>query len=890
MTDASMHLLALNWMITYRCDRGCRYCLTSSSKAPSADELGTEGRLRALEILSSLGVKRISIMGGEPFLVEDLGMLIRFSHLHGMTVNLTTAGPRNVSQVLAECRDGIQYLNVSLDGTGDIHDVLRGRGSFALAEAALQAALEQGVRIRIYPVLTLRNISESNLRFLFEEARRCRAVCLMFIFFSPTGRGAQCRELRIPAEQRPAILERIRALSQATGVRFKHCDPYEPETFKVFMDSDGSLYKHRGRGIREPLGHILEQPDGAFWLRLSEPERRRHWADFLDLYDQGIPEAGIHACAPPGMRYVPAGVFTMGGVSTQRESPAHPVYLDGFFIDAQATTNGEYASFLNAAAPDRERLLEFLNLESRCCLIEADGDLYGAKPGFETYPVVEVSWAGAQAYAAWRGTRLPTEAEWEKAARGGDPNRTYPWGDEFPQAQCNWRGYAGEHARLRPDFYHGRGPLPVGLFPPNLLGLYDMGGNVWEWCQDWYSKRAHAEGLASNPSGPPCGSDKVLRGGSWSFGPDNLKITSRSYADARLGYPYDGFRCAISTIELFMKGPDHGIRPPPPVGAEAQPRRAPVPAQKERDRSTSRRDFREDERCRFRSLFCDGVRVVARLTARCNLACAHCLTAPESAGRELEVGEWRRIFRELPQINARKLLLTGGEPTLYVGLVHLIEAATSAGIPTDLNTNLQEVTRFDMRSYKRAGLTEISVSVDGPEEVHDALHGRSGAFRRLRNGVHMAYDFGIKVDAACCLTTRNAHLAWDLWGLIEDWPVNSLTFSRMLPIGHGRAHQDLALADDTYLALYQELKRTVVARASIPVRLAGLGDAPEAHDCPAGRQLIGIQPDGSLVPCVLMSPPPPWIFHPADGGLAEAFRRLQARCEGALPALCRTRS
>lgn len=887
MTGDEKHLLALNWMITYRCDRGCRYCLTSSSVAMGANEMGTEGRLRALEILSSLGVKRISIMGGEPFLVEDLGMLIRFAHAHGITVNLTTAGTRSIPQVLAECRAGIQYINVSLDGNEAVHDALRGRGSFTEAQKALQAAMDHGVRIRIYPVLTLQNVSERNIQFLFEEARRCHALCLMFIFFSPTGRGSQCRELRIPAEQRPTILARIRALSQAYGVRFKHCDPYEPETFKVFMDANGSLYKHAGRDLREILGHIMEQPDGAFWHRLSEQERQRHWDDFLDLFDQGIPAAGVHALAPPGMRYVPPGVFTMGGRAIGREAPAHPVYLDGFFIDTHETTNSEYAAFLNDATPESKTVLELLNLESRCCLIESADGRYRAKPGFGAYPVVEVSWAGARAYAAWRGKRLPTEAEWEKAARGGDPDRVYPWGNESPSTQCNWRGYAGEHADQRPDFYHGRGPMPVGLFPPNPLGLYDMAGNVWEWCEDWYDKQAYGGRVRVNPGGPLHGTRKVLRGGSWSFAPDNLRITNRSYADGSMGYPYDGFRCVVSTIGLFMRGPDKVRMAPFPPGAAGMPEQAPVLIRSS-EPSTSRRHFREDERCRFRSLSCDGVRVVARLTHRCNMACPHCLAAQGSAERELEVGEWQRIFRDLPRINARKLLLTGGEPTLYAGLVKLIEIAASAGIPSDLNTNLQAVTRRDMRDYRRAGLTEISVSMDGPETIHDAIHGKAGAFHRLLNGIYMACDFGIPVDVACCLTRRNAHAAPDLLRLVESLPVKSLTFSRMLPIGHGRVQRALQLTDEAHRALYEELKRTLVEKASIPVRLVGLVNAPEESDCPAGKQLVGLLPDGSLVPCVLMAAPPQWVFHPTAGGLADAYARLQAQCGNARPDLCWT--
>lgn len=148
---------------------------------------------------------------------------------------------------------------------------------------------------------------------------------------------------------------------------------------------------------------------------------------------------------------------------------------------------------------------------------------------------------------------MPTEAEWVKAALGGNNKNCYPWGNSEPSEQCNWLKYKGEFKDLRPDFYHERGPLPVGLFNPNEYGIYDMAGNVWEWCQDWFDNNYFTTDLMINPKGPESGTKKVLKGGSWSFDPVNLRIQNRSFAFPDSGYPYDGFRCVCSAIDLLTK-------------------------------------------------------------------------------------------------------------------------------------------------------------------------------------------------------------------------------------------------------------------------------------------------------------------------------------------------
>ena len=168
-------------------------------------------------------------------------------------------------------------------------------------------------------------------------------------------------------------------------------------------------------------------------------------------------------------------------------------------------------------------------------------------PG-NNYPMVYVSWNGATAYAKWAGKRLPTEAEWEYAARGGLVGKRYPWGDEKPNgSQCN---FADKNApnnfswadRMVDDGYQYT--APVGSFKANGYGLHDMAGNVWEWCQDWYSENYYSSSSAKNPSGPDRGSQRVLRGGGWGTSTDDLRVAIRGYNYPNIRYDYGyGFRC-----------------------------------------------------------------------------------------------------------------------------------------------------------------------------------------------------------------------------------------------------------------------------------------------------------------------------------------------------------
>ncbi len=225
---------------------------------------------------------------------------------------------------------------------------------------------------------------------------------------------------------------------------------------------------------------------------------------------------------------VPAGDFIMGTDEAREDTyPEHRVYLDAFEIDRYEVTNAQYWEFLE--------YMKKTNDHSKCFKGEPSGKDH--TPRFwdneyynvPDYPVARIDWYDAYAYAAWAGKRLPTEAEWEKAARGLD-GRKFPWGNEWDPARCNLSG----------------DPKPVGSVESgkSIYGCYDMAGSVHEWCADWYLDTYYAEAPSRNPKGPDNGLRRVIRGGSRFSQPFQVRTNTRKSEQSDLFNVALGFRCA----------------------------------------------------------------------------------------------------------------------------------------------------------------------------------------------------------------------------------------------------------------------------------------------------------------------------------------------------------
>ncbi len=232
------------------------------------------------------------------------------------------------------------------------------------------------------------------------------------------------------------------------------------------------------------------------------------------------------------MVYVPSGQFQMGSSDgASDEKPVHTVVLDGFWRDRTPVTDAQFVLFLNARGNQKERGVDWLKLSAS--RIERRGGQYQSKSGYDDHPVVGVTWYGAAAYAQWARARLPTEAEWEYAARGPQ-GRVYPWGDTFDRTRLNCKetGIGGT--------------TPVGNYPTGAswCGALGLAGNVWEWVADWHGR--YPSERQDNPPGPASGQYRVLRGGSWRFGSGDVRGAFRDLYGPTSRFADVGFRCCRS--------------------------------------------------------------------------------------------------------------------------------------------------------------------------------------------------------------------------------------------------------------------------------------------------------------------------------------------------------
>ena len=302
--------------------------------------------------------------------------------------------------------------------------------------------------------------------------------------------------------------------------------------------------------------------------------------------------------------------------------------------------------------------------------------------------------------------------------------------------------------------------------------------------------------------------------------------------------------------------------------------------------SVSCREPSSDQRCRFRPSNRTGVRVVVRLTQRCCMACDHCLAgAAGTGGHDLTVQQWQAILSELSDIAAHKVLLSGGEPLLFRELPGLVRSIAAMGIATDLNSTLWPMTRALARALADAGLSEASISLEGPEDIHDAMHGRPGARARLHAGVQMLRELGISVDGSLCVTRTNIEHVLSTIAEGARWGLASFTVSRTLPIGHGARRTAAAVPEDRLAALHRTLT-SGGGQTDIPLRLVGLLGPPAAADCPQGQSLIGIRADGTVTPCPLSRDAIPVAVRPLDVGLRQAVAGMRDALQGVEAGRC----
>ncbi|MDD5223713.1 MAG: SUMF1/EgtB/PvdO family nonheme iron enzyme [bacterium] len=227
---------------------------------------------------------------------------------------------------------------------------------------------------------------------------------------------------------------------------------------------------------------------------------------------------------------IPAGCFNMGDAFSEGradELPVHNVCLSAFKMNVYEVTNVQYKACVDAAS----------------CTAPGDSSSntrssYYGNATYDNYPVIYVDWDQSKSFCQWTGGRLPTEAEWEYAARGGLAGKRYPWGDTAPI--CTLGAINGaQRGACSPD-----DTIAAGSFAPNGYGLYDMAGNVWEWVNDWYSDTYYSSSPTQDPQGPSSGSVRVLRGGCWGiYDPNNIRASVRGSNVQTYEWKYYGFRC-----------------------------------------------------------------------------------------------------------------------------------------------------------------------------------------------------------------------------------------------------------------------------------------------------------------------------------------------------------
>jgi formylglycine-generating enzyme required for sulfatase activity len=341
-----------------------------------------------------------------------------------------------------------------------------------------------------------------------------------------------------------------RAHSQMVDITFDVQDAEgKPLFITIQVSGDG------GESYNVPAAHLSENVGYGITPGAG---KRIVWDAGLDYPEQSGSNFKVKVVAidaPVGkMITVPSDTFSMGSnISLDSFKPQHKVTVSAFYIGVTEITNIEYKLFCDAT-------------NRTYPVIEEEQTYFINRPD---YPVVNVNWFDAIAYCNWRseleglspcynaatgacdtsktGYRLPTEAEWEHAARGKVFGKQFPWGsDTFKSDSCNYQEYNGSLKSKMAIFENSHGPLPVASFNPTGFGLYDLAGNVSEWCNDWYDSEYYASSSKKNPLGSDSGSERICRGGDWYRSAEYLRVFHRDYKkpNSTTLLFYRGFRLA----------------------------------------------------------------------------------------------------------------------------------------------------------------------------------------------------------------------------------------------------------------------------------------------------------------------------------------------------------
>jgi sulfatase modifying factor 1 len=306
---------------------------------------------------------------------------------------------------------------------------------------------------------------------------------------------------------------------------YQPTDRQKATVMSTYSSVDDFTYQSRANNNARLTGTIysMKKNSGISWDDIKKSKEN----DTEDLVF--IIEPEVREDKYLDMVYIPGGSFTMGSNQSKEEQPTHRVTVKGFYMDKYEVTVAQFRAFCKATRK---------NMPQQPYWNE------------DKHPVVNVSWNDAVLYAKWKNKRLPTETEWEYAARSAGKGYFYAWGNTNPVKKLGGN-VADETLKSEKRFWivwktYFDGFVytsPVGYFYSNTFGLYDMTGNASEWCADWYDENYYKSSPALNPKGPEKGTHKVIRGGSWNLGPREVLTTKRLHFRPDVALDYVGFRC-----------------------------------------------------------------------------------------------------------------------------------------------------------------------------------------------------------------------------------------------------------------------------------------------------------------------------------------------------------